>query len=227
MIQPSSSSTPRAHPHVERALAVFSPEVVDTSSSRGAGLFECCGAGQRARLADQCLEVVVEFGVGFVSAGVERPAGGRRRSPGRFACSRTRTCRPISRTGTESRRMAANSSTLLPGHAAAPLDKQHTPHHPPTIVVGPELPGTNSAIKPVGPSLPSSLPWPRGVEKARLAPRLVPGQNHPAGKRPRLHQIQVHPAIQRGEERRAAAHQDRMGDDRSGRTLPRRRSRRR
>ena len=50
-------------------LGVFSPEVVDTSSRRGAGLFECCGAGQRARLADQCLEVVVEFEVGFESAG--------------------------------------------------------------------------------------------------------------------------------------------------------------
>ena len=35
----------------------------DTSSRRGAGLFECCGGGQRARLADQCLEV------GFESAG--------------------------------------------------------------------------------------------------------------------------------------------------------------
>ena len=48
---------------------MFSPEVDDTSSHRGAGLFECCGAGQRARLAGQCLEVVVEFEVGFESAG--------------------------------------------------------------------------------------------------------------------------------------------------------------
>jgi hypothetical protein len=52
-----------------RKLDVFSPDVVDTSSRRGAGLFECCGAGQRARLADLCLEVVVEFEVGFESAG--------------------------------------------------------------------------------------------------------------------------------------------------------------
>ena len=51
------------------SLAVFSPDVVDTSSRRGAGLFACCGAGQRARLADQCLEVVVELEVGFESAG--------------------------------------------------------------------------------------------------------------------------------------------------------------
>ena len=54
----------------------------------------------------------------------------------------------------------------------------------------------------------SSLPWPRGGYA--LSASSVPGQNHPAGKRPRLHQVQVHPAIQRGEERRAAAHQDRM-----------------
>src|SRR5580698_2836742 len=65
-----------------------------------------------------------------------------------------------------------------------------------------------------GPALCPGLPWEnirgignwlrhqydRGrVEETRLAPRLVPGQNHPAGKRPRLHQVQVHPAIQRGE----------------------------
>ena len=43
----------------------------------------------------------------------------------------------------------------------------------------------------------------------RSAPRLVPGEHHAAGERPCLHQVQVHPAIQRGEERRAAAHQDR------------------
>ena len=37
------------------------------------------------------------------------------------------------------------------------------------------------------------------------SPRLVSGQDHAAGKRPRLHQVQVHPAVQRGEERCAAA----------------------
>ena len=72
-------------------LAVFSPDVVDTSSRCGAGLFECCGAGQRARLADQCLEVVVEFEVGFESAGepvvLSDLAGGRRRSPGRWCAA--------------------------------------------------------------------------------------------------------------------------------------------
>lgn len=47
--------------------------------------------------------------------------------------------------------------------------------------------------------------------ESRSAPRLVPGQDHAAGKRPRLHQVQVHPAVQRGEERSAAAHQDRIG----------------
>ena len=50
----------------------------------------------------------------------------------------------------------------------------------------------------------------RAVESLS-APRFVPGQDHAAGKRPRLHQVQVHPAVQRGEERCAAAHQDRMG----------------
>jgi hypothetical protein len=108
-------------------------------------LFECCGGGQRARLADQCLEVVVEFEVGFETAGEpvvssdllaaveDHQVVGVQQDP---------TCRPISRTGTESRRIAANTSNLAPGHAAAPSDKQHTPPHPPTIVAGPELPGT-------------------------------------------------------------------------------------
>jgi len=124
---------------------VFSPEVLDTSSRRGAGLFECCGAEQHARLADQCLEVVVEFEVGFESAGgpvVSSDLLVASKITRSLACSRTRTCRSICRTGTESRRIAANSSTLLPAHAAVPLDKPHTPPHPPTIVVGPELPGT-------------------------------------------------------------------------------------
>ena len=53
--------------------------------------------------------------------------------------------------------------------------------------------------------------FPDRAEESRSAPRLVPGQDHAAGKRPRLHQVQVHPAVQRGEERSAAAHQDRMG----------------
>src|SRR5207302_841372 len=46
------------------------------------------------------------------------------------------------------------------------------------------------------------------------APRLVPGQEHAVGKRPGLHQVQVHPVVQGREERRAAAYQDRVGDDR-------------
>src|SRR4051812_45590123 len=44
------------------------------------------------------------------------------------------------------------------------------------------------------------------------APGLVPGQDHAVGKRPGLHQGQVHPVVQGREERRAAAHQDRCGD---------------
>src|SRR5207247_4382165 len=46
------------------------------------------------------------------------------------------------------------------------------------------------------------------------APGLVPGQEHAVGKRPGLHQVQVDPVVQGREERRAAAHQDRVGDDR-------------
>ena len=49
------------------------------------------------------------------------------------------------------------------------------------------------------------------AKESRSAPRLVPGQDHAAGKRPRLHQVQVHPAVQRGEERSATAHKDRIG----------------
>ena len=54
-------------------------------------------------------------------------------------------------------------------HAAAPREKQHTPPHPLAIVVGPELPGTNSVIKPVGPSLPSPLPWPSWRAESALS----------------------------------------------------------
>src|SRR6478752_2803138 len=60
-------------------------------------------------------------------------------------------------------------------------------------------------------TLPLALDKPLAKE-SRSAP-LIPGQDHAAGERPRLHQVQVHPACQRGEERRAAAHEDRMGDD--------------
>src|SRR3954469_10611276 len=41
---------------------------------------------------------------------------------------------------------------------------------------------------------------------------LIPRQDHAAGKRPGLHQVQVHPVVQGRKERRAAAHQDRCGD---------------
>ena len=61
----------------------------------------------------------------------------------------------------------------------------------------------------VGPLVVEYFPY--RAEELRLAPRLVPGQDHAAGKRPRLHQVEVHPAVQRGEERSAAAHQDWMG----------------
>lgn len=53
--------------------------------------------------------------------------------------------------------------------------------------------------------------FPDRAEESPSAPPLVPGQDHAAGKRPRLDQVQVHPAVQRGEERGAAAHQNRMG----------------
>jgi hypothetical protein len=53
--------------------------------------------------------------------------------------------------------------------------------------------------------------FPDRAEESPSAPRLVLRQDHAAGKRPRLHQVQVHPAVQRGEERSAAAHQDRIG----------------
>lgn len=53
--------------------------------------------------------------------------------------------------------------------------------------------------------------FPDRAEESPSAPPLVPGQDHAAGKRPRLHQVQVHPAVQRGEERSATAHQDRIG----------------
>src|SRR6202022_1324119 len=57
-------------------------------------------------------------------------------------------------------------------------------------------------------------PSPRRSEVGYSAPGLVPGQEHAVGKRPGLHQVQVHPVVQGREERRAAAHQDRVGDDR-------------
>src|SRR6266581_4661355 len=57
-------------------------------------------------------------------------------------------------------------------------------------------------------------PSPRRSEVGYSAPGLVPGQEHAVGKRPGLHQVQVHPVVQGREKRRAAAHQDRVGDDR-------------
>src|SRR3954451_1020358 len=57
-------------------------------------------------------------------------------------------------------------------------------------------------------------PSPRRSEVGYSPPGLVPGQEHAVGKRPGLHQVQVHPLVHGSEERRAAAHQDRVGDDR-------------
>jgi hypothetical protein len=52
------------------------------------------------------------------------------------------------------------------------------------------------------------------------APGLIPGQDHAVGKRLGLHQVQVHPVVQRREERRAAAHQDRCADQPCLRSRP-------
>src|SRR6185295_15162810 len=52
------------------------------------------------------------------------------------------------------------------------------------------------------------------AEVGSLAPGLVPGQEYAVGKRAGLDQVQVHPVVQGREERRAAAHQNRVGDDR-------------
>jgi len=55
---------------------------------------------------------------------------------------------------------------------------------------------------------------PKASFSSLLAPGLVPGQENAAGKRPGLHRGQVHPAAEGGEERRAAADEDRVGDER-------------
>ena len=73
---------------------------------------------------------------------------------------------------------------------------------------------TNSETPPNGHGIPLGGPSPRRSEVGYSAPGLVPGQEHAVGKRPGLHQVQVHPVVQGREERRAAAHQDRVGDDR-------------
>jgi hypothetical protein len=49
----------------------------------------------------------------------------------------------------ESRRLAANNSTML--RTLHLHGQQRRRHHPPMTLVGPELPGTNFTIKPVGP----------------------------------------------------------------------------
>src|SRR5207248_11342946 len=74
----------------------------------------------------------------------------------------------------------------------------------------------SNLLWPVRKSATGSLggPSPRRSEVGYSAPGLVPGQEHAVGKRPGLHQVQVHPVVQGREERRAAAHQDRVGDDR-------------
>lgn len=53
--------------------------------------------------------------------------------------------------------------------------------------------GIHGLATDVGPRVVDVLP--DRAEESRSAPRLVPGQDHAAGKRPRLHQIQVHPAV--------------------------------
>src|SRR5256884_9236572 len=69
----------------------------------------------------------------------------------------------------------------------------------------------------LSPRLPVASP--RRSEVGYSAPGLVPGQEHAVGKRPGLHQVQVHPVVQGREERRAAAHQDRVGEDRKSTRL--------
>jgi peptidyl-prolyl cis-trans isomerase A (cyclophilin A) len=46
----------------------------------------------------------------------------------------------------------------------------------------------------------------RPAEDGCSVPGLIPGQEHPVGKRPGLHQVQVHPVVQGREERRAVLH---------------------
>src|SRR5262249_1770351 len=104
---------------------------------------------------------------------------------------------PDSRIAHESRSAVSRLGTVLLGpDAPAPPAPSH-------VSQGAPLTATGSFG---GPS-------PRRSEVGHSAPGLVPGQEHAVGKRPGLHQVQVHPVVQGREERRPAAHQDRMGDD--------------
>jgi hypothetical protein len=74
------------------------------------------------------------------------------------------------------------------------------------------------ATRPAGGSLTATRssggPSPRRSEVGYSMPGHVPGQEHAVGKRRGLHQVQVHPVVHGREEGRAAAHQDRVSDDR-------------